>query len=259
MASFHACLRAGGDEESCRSTGPSLRPDTTRLNTSFLRASPSAGTDVALGPKTPRAGLDEAELRKAWADPLQTSIKLTADIFMRSCKTGGPIRESLRPLMLDGNGFTIRQTCFEKRILRQDATGFLVVKNITLTRGGNDGPGAAITTRGEIVVMDSVVMENLAEEPGGAVFSQRGVTVIRSIFTGNFAWYDGVPSMPAARVSRCTTPSLATTSSTAPEERSARPATSWSCDPTWTATPPMVTRRALRRRGRRCDGRRFDR
>ena len=27
-----------------------------------------------------------------------------------------------------------------------------------------------MTTRGEIVVMDSVVMENLAEEPGGAVF-----------------------------------------------------------------------------------------
>ena len=40
--------------------------------------------------------------------------------------------------MLDGNGFTIRQTCFEKRIFRQDATGFLVVKNITLTRGGNE-------------------------------------------------------------------------------------------------------------------------
>ena len=62
---------------------------------------------------------------------------------MRSCKSGGPIRESLRPLILDGDGFTVRQTCFEKRILRQDGTGFLVIKNITLTRGGNDGPGAA--------------------------------------------------------------------------------------------------------------------
>ncbi|HVD70033.1 MAG TPA: choice-of-anchor Q domain-containing protein [Actinomycetota bacterium] len=192
MASFHACLRASGDEASCRSLGPSLRPDTTRLTTRFLARSSRGGTEVALGPADPPELVStEAELRKAWADPLQTSIKLTADIFMRSCKTGGPIRESLRPLMLDGNGFTIRQTCFEKRILRQDATGFLVVKNITLTRGGNDGPGAAITTRGEIVVMDSVVMENLAEEPGGAVFSQRGVTVIRSIFTGNFAWDDG--------------------------------------------------------------------
>ena len=98
-------------------------------------------TEVGLGPEDPPVLVStEAELRKAWADPLQTSIQLTADIFMRSCKSGGPIRESPRPLMLDGNGFTIRQTCFEKRILRQDATGFLLIKNITMTRGGNDGP-----------------------------------------------------------------------------------------------------------------------
>ena len=94
-------------------------------------------------------------------------------------------------MTLDGRGHTIRQTCFEKRILRQDGTGFLVIKNITLTRGGNDGPGAAVTTRGEILVMDSQVQQNLAEEPGGGVFSQRRATIVRSIFTGNLANDDG--------------------------------------------------------------------
>ena len=133
----------------------------------------------------------EAELRAAWADPLVTGIELNADIFMRSCLTGGPIRESLRPLTLDGNGHTIRQTCFEKRLLNQNGTGFLEIRDVTLTRGGNDGPGAAVTTRGEIVLMDSTVHENLSEEPGGGIFSQRKATIIRSVITGNLANDDG--------------------------------------------------------------------
>ena len=180
MSDFHACLRGGGEEAGCRDDGPSLHADTANIEREI--GSPSAA---------PTLVGTESELRAAWADPLQTSIELTADIFMRSCKSGGPIRDSLRPLMLNGAGHTIRMTCFEKRLLRQDGTGLLLIKNITLTRGGNDGPGAAVATRGEIVVMDSVVHENLAEEPGGAIFSQRRATIIRSVFTGNFAWDDG--------------------------------------------------------------------
>jgi hypothetical protein len=133
----------------------------------------------------------ESQLRAAWADPLQTEIELTDDIFLRACQSGGPIRESQRPMTLDGNGHTIRQTCFEKRLLRQDGTGFLLIKEVTLTRGGNDGPGAAVTTRGEIELRDSKVMENLSEEPGGGIFSQRRATIIRSVITGNLANDDG--------------------------------------------------------------------
>ena len=146
--------------------------------------------NTALG-ADPIAVDTESQLRHAWADPLQTEIELTDDIFLRACQSGGPIRESQRPMTLDGNGHTIRQTCFEKRLLRQDGTGFLELKNVTLTRGGNDGPGAAVTTRGEIVIKDSEVTENLAEEPGGAIFSQRRATIIRSVITGNLANDDG--------------------------------------------------------------------
>jgi hypothetical protein len=180
MRAFHQCLRDGGSEVACRSDGPRVHRDIANLG---RRYATSGTTPVRVG--------TEARLRRAWANPLRTAIVLTRDIFLRACLSGGPIRESQRPMTLDGRGHTIRQTCFEKRILRQDGTGFLIIKNITLTRGGNDGPGAAVTTRGEILVMDSQVIENLSEEPGGGVFSQRRATIVRSIFTGNLANDDG--------------------------------------------------------------------
>ena len=150
---------------------------------------------LALWPAATRAEAvtveSEAELRAAWTDPRQTAIELDADIFLQACKTGEPIRESAWPMTLDGNGHTLRQTCFEKRLLRQDGTGFLLLKDIALTRGGNDGPGAAVTTRGEIEIRDSHVTENLSEEPGGGIFSMRRATIVRSVITGNLANDDG--------------------------------------------------------------------
>ncbi len=138
-----------------------------------------------------RAVADEGELRAAWADPRTTGIELSADIALHRCRSGDPIRESQRPIELDGNGHVIRQTCFESRVLRQDGTGFVRLRDVWLTRGGSDGPGAAVTTRGEIAIVDSKISQNLAEEPGGGVFSMRGATVIRSILTGNLANDDG--------------------------------------------------------------------
>ena len=102
-----------------------------------------------------------------------------------------PCASQARPILLDGHGHTLRQTCFEKRLLRQDGTGYVELRNVTLTRGGSDGPGAAVTTRGEIMVVDSKVHENLAEEPGGGIMSQRRATIVRSVITGNLANDDG--------------------------------------------------------------------
>ena len=133
----------------------------------------------------------EVQLRRAWADPVRTRIDLGADIALRDCHLGDPIRESPYPMVLDGHGHIIRQTCFEKRLLRQDGTGWLDLRNVTLTRGGSDGPGAAVTSRGEIMLSDCVVKQNLAEEPGGGVFSMRRVTVHRCLVNGNLANDDG--------------------------------------------------------------------
>ena len=133
----------------------------------------------------------ESALRAAWANPRLRAIRLTRDLVLRACRTGDPIRESATPISLDGGGHTIRQSCFEKRLLRQDGTGYVELKNVTLTRGGSDGPGGAVTTRGEIAVIDSKVKQNLAEEPGGGIMSQRRATIIRSVITGNLANDDG--------------------------------------------------------------------
>ena len=142
-------------------------------------------------PEKPVSAGTERQLRAAWANPRVTAIDITADIFLRACERGDPMRESGRPILLDGHGHTLRQTCFEKRLLRQDGTGYVELRNVTLTRGGSDGPGAAVTTRGEIMVVDSKVHQNLAEEPGGGIMSQRRATIVRSVITGNLANDDG--------------------------------------------------------------------
>ena len=133
----------------------------------------------------------ESELRAAWANPRFTRIDVTRDIVLYACRLGDPIRESSRAITVDGGGHVLIQACFEKRLLRQDGTGFVDLKNIELTGGGSDGPGAAVTTRGEIRVTDSKVHENLSEEPGGGIMSQRRATIIRSVITGNLANDDG--------------------------------------------------------------------
>ena len=133
----------------------------------------------------------ERELRAAWANPRMREIAITRDIVLHACVTGDPMRESSGPVVVDGRGHTLRQGCFEKRLLRQDGTGYVELRNVTLTRGGSDGPGGAVTTRGEITVIDSKVQQNLAEEPGGGIMSQRRATIIRSVITGNLANDDG--------------------------------------------------------------------
>ena len=137
-------------------------------------------------------GIDtESELREAWTDARRTRIDLTGDIHLRNCHVGDPIRESPYPMLVDGHGHSLQQTCFEKRLLRQDGTGFLKIQHLQLSRGGSDGPGAAVTSRGEILLVDCRITQNLSEEPGGGVFSMRRVTVRDSVISGNLANDDG--------------------------------------------------------------------
>jgi hypothetical protein len=168
-----------------------MTPALTAALTAEPDTSPaSAAASAQRDPATDEI-VTETDFRDAWADPTRTRIDLGADIVLRDCFLGDPIRETPYPMLLDGHGHTIRQSCFEKRVLRQDGTGFLDVRDVTLTRGGSDGPGAALTSRGEIVMSDCAVLQNLAEEPGGGVFSMRRVTVRRCHINGNLANDDG--------------------------------------------------------------------
>lgn len=56
-----------------------------------------------------------------------------ADIYLPRCKTGGPIRESPRPMLIDGDGHATRKACFEERLPRQDGTNY-PLKDVALTR-----------------------------------------------------------------------------------------------------------------------------
>ena len=79
---------------------------------------------VGRGPK-PGQGRHGVGAPQAWEDPRARAIELTDDIFLRACKSGEPIRESLRADDARRRRPHHRQTCFEKRLLRQDGTGFL--------------------------------------------------------------------------------------------------------------------------------------
>ena len=107
------------------------------------------GSPSAAAAQDPVKVSTESELRRAWEDPRKRAIELTDDIYLRACRSGEPIRESQVPMTVDGNGHTLRQTCFEKRLLRQDGTGYLLDQGHRFDQGRNDGPGAALTTRGD--------------------------------------------------------------------------------------------------------------
>ena len=116
---------------------------------------------------------------------------LDQDIYLRACQRGSPIRESGRPLT------TGRQRAHDPPDLLREAPAAPGRHRLSGDQERHPDarrqrrPGAAVTTRGEIVIKDSEVTENLAEEPGGAIFSQRRATIIRSVITGNLANDDG--------------------------------------------------------------------
>ena len=53
--------------------------------------------DYTLLTRAPVAVDTETELRAAWGNPRVTAIDVTADIFLRACERGDPMRESPRP------------------------------------------------------------------------------------------------------------------------------------------------------------------
>src|SRR3712207_7829896 len=65
------------------------------------------------------------------------------------------------------------------RSLRQDGTGFLQLQHLGLHRGGSDGPGAAVTSRGEIKIIDCVITHNLRSEEHTSELQSRQYLVCR--------------------------------------------------------------------------------
>ena len=101
------------------------------VDTDRATATPHSAWPGARLPRAPASVTTELQLRRAWADPTRTRIDLGADIVLRDCLPGRPDPRVAVPDDAGRHGHAIRQTCFEKRVLRQDGTGYLDLRDIT--------------------------------------------------------------------------------------------------------------------------------
>ena len=90
---------------------------TCTLSSGALSGAAAAGIEAESTARTsrvetaavPGAVTTEAQLRQAWSDPLRRRIDLGADIVLRDCRIGDPIRESPYSMVVDGHGHFIRR------------------------------------------------------------------------------------------------------------------------------------------------------
>ena len=96
----------------------------------------------------------EAGLREAWGDPRRRRIDLGADIVLRNCRVGDPIRESPYP-MAAATGTATRSGRAASRSGCCVRTAPATSTSATSRSPGadRDGPGAALTSRGEITLV----------------------------------------------------------------------------------------------------------
>ena len=96
-----------------------------------LVAGPAGATDVS----------DEASFRTAFTNAAETTVTLTADITLTNCGTGAVTRNSTTPVTVEGNGFTVTQTCAAIG-LQQTGTGAVTLSDLGVA-GGTVGAEAA--------------------------------------------------------------------------------------------------------------------
>jgi hypothetical protein len=170
----------------------------------------SAGLALSAGPAAAVTVSTEAELQTAFANAAETEIVLANSIDL-TCGGGGDLdRNSATNLTIEGNGFTIRQTCAGERVMEQAGNGTITLNNVTITGGtaGSSGGGIAVdetvtinnsrvtgntATTGnaggvganDVFVNNSTISDNTA--PSGGGIGAATATVTNSTFTGNHA------------------------------------------------------------------------
>jgi hypothetical protein len=158
-----------------------------------LAALVSAGLALLASPAGAITVSTEAELQAAFADANETSIVLANSIDL-TCAGGGDLdRNSATALTVDGNGFTIRQTCPGERVMQKAGSGALSLNGVTITGGTNSsGNGGGILSSGPVTLTDSVVTGNTTAANGGGIATNPGnLTITNSNVTSNTASEDG--------------------------------------------------------------------
>jgi predicted outer membrane repeat protein len=143
--------------------------------------SPPAGATQVVG---------ETAFRNAWTtDTNETLIELGDNITL-TCGMGGLAQRNSNlatPLVLDGHGFTITQTCANNGVLRAIGTQPIVLQNVTIT-GGDTGfvGGGMNTTSAALTINNALFIGNEAPGAGGAISGDGGaLTINDSVIVGN--------------------------------------------------------------------------
>lgn len=163
--------------------------------TPFLRRAAltvSAALPLAWMPLVSTAGAQtgvssEAELRAAFAT--DDVVVLEDDITLTDCEGGGALERTVTDeVLLDGNGFTLRQTC-EDNVIVQENVGAetMTIRDLTVTGGEATGSGGGIFAMGDLVVERSAIVDNRAAEAGGGIAANGAITLESTLVDGNTA------------------------------------------------------------------------
>jgi hypothetical protein len=138
----------------------------------------------------------EAGLRTAFSDSSATQVDLTANITLTNCGAGAVSRSSSTALVVDGDGYTVTQTCPDS-VFYQGGTSSLTFQNITITGGDSTGGlgsifyGGGIDADGSVTLTNSTITANRLAGGGnstlygGGIFSLSTVTLTNSTISGN--------------------------------------------------------------------------
>lgn len=147
----------------------------------------------------------EAAFRDAWAN--DADVVLGANITL-SCLEGvgsgesEAVRDVAGAGTLDGQGFTITQTCPETRVLQITGnTGAMSISNVTITGGqavfgthsGNGGGGIQVTEDNAVTITNTTLTNNFTCEGGGGIEldSEGPFTAINSTISNNQSLEEG--------------------------------------------------------------------
>jgi hypothetical protein len=154
----------------------------------LVAAAPAALVTFAAGPAAAIDVGTEAAFRAAFANPAETTINLTANIDLTGPPACGTASPADRPagavaLVINGNGFRIRQTCPETNQLFTSATTSLTINNAILDGGNNAVNGAG---GGHSLTLNGTDITGVTSSSGSAtaIFNLGAVTLSSSTITG---------------------------------------------------------------------------
>ncbi len=163
-----------------------------------IAASPAGATTATVS--------TEAQLRTALADPTTTMVTLANSIDLVDCSPSGGDLDRTGALVLDGGGFTLRQTCAGERVL-ESTSGTLTLQHLTVTGGdqiatadpGSD-QGGGVRATNDLVLDDTFVSSNAlsgVDANGGGVYAGGTLSTTSSAIAHNTATASGATTAPA--------------------------------------------------------------